>query len=638
MSISRRFLQPINLLNATSDPTPAEQGDLYYNSTSDKIRFYDGSQWNDVGSGSGGGVTVSETAPASPELGDGWFKSSTSELFFYDGTYWIEATSTVDNFLLFEVGTTPPEDPMEGQGWFDNVSGDFYIYDGTYWQQAVNTVLVGLDQDTSPSLSADLDANGYNLEDVGHIDFDLTPSTSAATGRTVWNVAEGTLDLGLEDGVVLQSGQHLYVRVKNDSGSIINTGEIVYVIDAGESTPGHPSHALIEKFIADGSIDAAQVIGLTTKSINNGNHGYVTSFGMVRGLNTSAYPAGTPLYASPTVLGGLTDTEPISPNLAVVVGVVVASHATAGSILVNPRIYPTADLITYDNSDADLISTNVKGALDELSVKKADINSLSSNINLYPTTVSSTISGYFKMVSSLEDEDYNDSSTNVETDPITTTNQLISSLVSEAGLIIGNPGVVGITTIGKIAKTAGNANAFAEFFFRVYHRDAAGTETLIGTSDTTGAVNPEILNTFFQFSASAVTNFITFVETDRIVIKYYANILDVGSPQYRFEFGGATPVRTLVPVPVSVIPVADASGIIVNTSTFNGVLSSSDTTVQAALNTLDDLDVLPDQSGNSGKFLGTDGTVASWQEVVQGSGGGSIQTDIAISNSWWLGV
>ena len=50
MANSRKFLQPLNLLNATADPSPAVQGDLYYNSTSDKIRFYDGSQWNDVGS------------------------------------------------------------------------------------------------------------------------------------------------------------------------------------------------------------------------------------------------------------------------------------------------------------------------------------------------------------------------------------------------------------------------------------------------------------------------------------------------------------------------------------------------------------------------------------------------------------
>lgn len=48
------------------------------------------------------------------------------------------------------------------------------------------------------------------------------------------------------------------------------------------------------------------------------------------------------------------------------------------------------------------------------------------------------------------------------------------------------------------------------------------------------------------------------------------------------------------------------------------------------------LDLLPNQSGQTGKFLTTDGSVASWATVEQG--GGNISTDVALSNSWWLGV
>lgn len=36
----------------TSDPSGARAGDFYYNSTSNQFRFYDGSSWNAVGSGS----------------------------------------------------------------------------------------------------------------------------------------------------------------------------------------------------------------------------------------------------------------------------------------------------------------------------------------------------------------------------------------------------------------------------------------------------------------------------------------------------------------------------------------------------------------------------------------------------------
>ena len=38
-----------------TDPSTAEAGDLYYKTDTDKIRYYDGTQWNDLASGGGGG-------------------------------------------------------------------------------------------------------------------------------------------------------------------------------------------------------------------------------------------------------------------------------------------------------------------------------------------------------------------------------------------------------------------------------------------------------------------------------------------------------------------------------------------------------------------------------------------------------
>jgi len=187
MAISRRFLQPINLLNAATDPSTAEQGDLYYNSASDKIRFYDGAAWQDVGSG-GAGVTISETAPEDPETGQGWFKSSISELFFYDGTFWIEATSVVDNFLLFEVGPTSPPGPIEWQGWLNTDDNSFYIYDGTIWQQltlnipSVDASLVIVNASTFNGVLSSSDTTVQSaLETLD--DLDVLPDQSENNGK-----------------------------------------------------------------------------------------------------------------------------------------------------------------------------------------------------------------------------------------------------------------------------------------------------------------------------------------------------------------------------------------------------------------------------------------------------------------------
>src|SRR6056297_15011 len=53
----------------------------------------------------------------------------------------------------------------------------------------------------------------------------------------------------------------------------------------------------------------------------------------------------------------------------------------------------TAAEITYDNADAELIATTVKCALDELSLTKADVSQLSTNLNVFATTAASDISG-----------------------------------------------------------------------------------------------------------------------------------------------------------------------------------------------------------------------------------------------------
>jgi len=250
----------------------------------------------------------------------------------------------------------------------------------------------------------------------------------------------------------------------------------------------------------------------------------------------------------------------------------------------------TAAGVSYDNSAAELNATTVKGALDELSLSKANVADLSTNLNVYATTATSDISGYNVLVSNIDDADYNDVAVNVGTGAITADNQLIASLAAPADLFSGVVGPINVTTIGNIRKTAGNNNKFASFYFEVYKRAANGTETLVGTSDNTGDINPETSD-YQEFNATAFTQFGTVLDTDRVVIKYYANLTGNSGAEYDFQFGGSSPVRTLIPVPASVIVTHIAQEVLTDTTNFDGILSASDTTVQAALETLDDLSI-----------------------------------------------
>lgn len=282
MASSRKFLQPINLSNISLDPVSGSAGDVYFNSASSTVRYFDGTEWKDVGSGSGGGITVSETAPTGAEEGDGWFKSSTSEFFVYDGTFWVEATSTVQ---------------------------------------------VDLEQDTSPSLSASLDANEFGIENVGYIDFDLSPSASPVEGRVIWDATYDTLSVGLKDGSVLQVGQEVHIHVFNDSGDQIDDGMVVY------ATGIQGDRVTVAPAIADGSIEAKYFLGIATQNILDQETGYVTWFGKVNDV-AGTFDNGSVLYASPTTAGALTTTEPTAPHLKLPIAFVVRQHGSNMDLMV----------------------------------------------------------------------------------------------------------------------------------------------------------------------------------------------------------------------------------------------------------------------------------------------------------------
>jgi hypothetical protein len=172
-----------------------------------------------------------------------------------------------------------------------------------------------------------------------------------------------------------------------------------------------------------------------------------------------------------------------------------------------------------------------------------DIN-IPANLTFYATTTPSAIVGYEKLVISIDDPDYDNPAVNVSTGAISGTAQLIAELASDAGIFAGNPGVITISTVGEIRRTAGSGGA--EFYFEIYQRDSGGVETLRGTSNKTTTVTA---NVYQQFQASCLFNNGTWTATDRVVLKFYGDKIGGGSnPTYDFLFGGTNPVRTLFPI------------------------------------------------------------------------------------------
>jgi len=226
-------------------------------------------------------------------------------------------------------------------------------------------------------------------------------------------------------------------------------------------------------------------------------------------------------------------------------GYVPYTGATAN---VNLGVYSLTANALIKNGGVDTQFLKADGSVDNNTYLTA--NDLPSTLTLYATNVAASVSGYFKLVTTIDDPDFNTTAVDISTGEISTTTQLIASLVSPANLINGNPGVFNVTTIGDIKKVSGSGEA--EFYFEIYKRTSAGVETMVGIS---GPTLPVVNSGYAEFSATALWNDGTFDVTDTIVLKFYgARIAGGSNPTYNFQFGGVSPVRTIVPIPTAVIP------------------------------------------------------------------------------------
>lgn len=188
--------------------------------------------------------------------------------------------------------------------------------------------------------------------------------------RVQWNADDGTMDVGLYSGAVLQVGQESLYYAKNTSGGPIGIG--IPVMFTG--TVGASSKLEFGLAVADGSSPADYMMGVTSSATLDNEFGYVTSFGIVRGFDTTGTPYGEVwndgdlLYFDPASPGTWTKTQPAAPNIDVPVAVVLnAGPGGSGSIFVRMTIaealtrlqdvyIPTTpsdyDLLLYDAADS----------------------------------------------------------------------------------------------------------------------------------------------------------------------------------------------------------------------------------------------------------------------------------------------
>jgi len=328
----------------------------------------------------GANVVVSTDAPASPSAGDLWWDSNSGNLFIYydDGSsqQWVLTVVPApgptgptgpkgEDGIIGVDGATGPTGPQGDIGptgpqgdigptgptgptgpsiittdTLTNLTGflkgdgsNVYPDDSEYLnlnQSDVQTVINGV-----PDFSLGISAQKINFDTTY-----LTPETEPV-GSLFWDEDNETLSFRNNDETVLQIGQEIVYLVKNQTGNQIDNGAAVWF----GGTLGNSGRLLATPRLADGTYPSEQFMGVATENIANGEDGFVTWFGKVRGINTigsdvgEGWLDGDILYASPTQAGKLTKVRPNTPNNVIIVAAVIKADAN-GSIFVRPHWQP----------------------------------------------------------------------------------------------------------------------------------------------------------------------------------------------------------------------------------------------------------------------------------------------------------
>ena len=190
---------------------------------------------------------------------------------------------------------------------------------------------------------------------VAYTEYDTAASEAGhLPGRLTWDNVDKTLklDTGFTD-VSIQIGQELQTVVYNNTGSLIANGKPVYGSGA-DATNDRLTVALSQS----NSFLSLRTVGVTTQDIANGSTGAITTHGIVRDIDLSAFSVGDPLWIDETVAGGYRNTKPAAPNYSIIIGTVLDNSAS-GILLVDFRIGSTlaasSDVDITGLSDRDIL-------------------------------------------------------------------------------------------------------------------------------------------------------------------------------------------------------------------------------------------------------------------------------------------
>lgn len=229
-----------------------------------------------------------------------------------------------------------------------------------------------------------LNLNNSYITNISMLQLNPIIDGFATEGQMYWDTEDHTLTLVSDQAnTKLQVGQEQWIRVVNKSGHLITNGNVV----ACTSGPGNRIRAILADM--DDS-NASRVIGVATQNITNNQEGWVTSFGLVRDIDTRGFTEGSAIYASTNsgmFVTNYLDEGQIAPTF--IGRVLVSAHN--GTIFVNVANKETDPIWTNEKplylQNKDSIGSNV--------VIKADVATTNTDVVIVTGGGYATINGQY---------------------------------------------------------------------------------------------------------------------------------------------------------------------------------------------------------------------------------------------------